>query len=528
MATRLGSHVVRGRRSDNDQGLPPPPDATNAAMYHFQGTQDGTSRNRRPPRNFDFRAPRLKAFERPLLTAKHDSSENPTFPQNHAQDKYRQIDELSDSDEEVMDLSESDAEEQPSKKFRLEDDNADNEAAPSWSNPDPYTSLPPLEETSQKRKDVIKLIRKARISAGAIENDMSKAKDDNFIPLDFSVEAHIGGEEPLTSLRTTPKHALAGARSYETEDSHPPLGPAINNNAASHLGKRRREDDRKAPRVVRVRRGQYHTDGMILEAWQAAVEVYSTPWLQSDMHSSNDPPGVALHKEIIDFYEWIRPRDYEQAVREDVVRRLQRAFERLEPGGQLRAFGSFAAGLYLPVSDMDLVYLRRAFRGRSLNSAGQVVKPPLSVLQNFLHFIKSQGFARKGSVLAVFKAKVPIIKFVDDVSGLKIDLSFDNDTGVVANRTFLHWKTLFPAVPILVSIVKHFLMIRGLNDVASGGLGGFSIICLVTSLVQHFPETSAPPSLGAMLVEFFNVYGNLFNRHKIAIRLDPPSYLDKV
>jgi len=71
-------------------------------------------------------------------------------------------------------------------------------------------------------------------------------------------------------------------------------------------------------------------------------------------------------------------------------------------------------------------------------------------------------------------------------------------------------------------------MMRGLNDVAFGGLGGFSIICLVTSLVQHFPSASQPPNLGLMLLEFFNLYGNLFNRHNIAIKLDPPGYISKV
>jgi len=83
-------------------------------------------------------------------------------------------------------------------------------------------------------------------------------------------------------------------------------------------------------------------------------------------------------------------------------------------------------------------------------------------------------------------------------------------------------------MPILVSIIKHFLMMRGLNDVAFGGLGGFSIICLVTSLAQHLPSTGQPPNLGLMLLEFFNLYGNLFNRHDVAIRLRPPSYISKV
>ena len=125
-------------------------------------------------------------------------------------------------------------------------------------------------------------------------------------------------------------------------------------------------------------------------------------------------------------------------------------------------------------------------------------------------------------------AKVPIIKFIDDVSGLNVDLSFNNDTGVVANETVQKWQSQYPAMPIIVSIIKQFLKVRGLNDVALGGLGGFSIICLVTSHIQHLPGAAAPSNVGDILLQFFNLYGNLFDRNTIAIRLDPPGYIDKV
>ena len=236
----------------------------------------------------------------------------------------------------------------------------------------------------------------------------------------------------------------------------------------------------------------------------------------------------SLHKEIIDFYEWVKPRDFESAVRGEVITRLQQAFQRIEPGGQLKAFGSFAAGLYLPTGDMDLVYLRRSFRGRSIMQNGNLAKPPFQLLQRFLNFIRTQGMARDGTVVLIPSAKVPIIKFVEKISGLKVDLSFDNDTGVIANQTFQNWKSQYPVMPIIVSVIKQFLMIRGLNDVSIGGLGGFSIICLVTSLIQHLPPAGQPTNLGHILLEFFNLYGKLFNRNQIAIRLEPPSYIEKV
>lgn len=69
-------------------------------------------------------------------------------------------------------------------------------------------------------------------------------------------------------------------------------------------------------------------------------------------------------------------------------------------------------------------------------------------------------------------------------------------------------------------------MIRGLNDNASGGIGGFATICMVTSLVQNMP--SHKDHLGELLVEFFNLYGNLLNVQDVGIRMEPPGYISKV
>ena len=177
---------------------------------------------------------------------------------------------------------------------------------------------------------------------------------------------------------------------------------------------------------------------------------------------------------------------------------------------------------------MDLVFLQHSFRPGTTHASGLPPPPSRSLLNKFAKRLRDKGLARAGTVQLIPFAKVPIIKFLEEVSGLRVDLSFNNDTGVTANDTFQKWKSQHPAMPILVSVIKQFLMIRGLNDVAIGGLGGFSVICLVTSLMQHMPGASPPSNLGQLLVEFFNLYGNLIDKETVAVRLDPPGYIDKV
>lgn len=70
-------------------------------------------------------------------------------------------------------------------------------------------------------------------------------------------------------------------------------------------------------------------------------------------------------------------------------------------------------------------------------------------------------------------------------------------------------------------------MIRGLNDNSVGGFGGFATICMVTCLIQNLPANKHY-NLGELLVEFFNLYGNLIDIKNVGIRLEPPGFIDKV
>jgi non-canonical poly(A) RNA polymerase PAPD5/7 len=127
----------------------------------------------------------------------------------------------------------------------------------------------------------------------------------------------------------------------------------------------------------------------------------------------------------------------------------------------------------------------------------------------------------------ISKAKVPIIKFVDRVTGLRVDISFENMSGVTAVSTFKEWTTQYHAMPILVTLIKQFLLMRDLNEVYSGGLGGFSTTCLVVSMLQQMPAPLSD-NLGELLLSFLELYGTKFNMLENGISLNPPGYFTKV
>lgn len=216
-------------------------------------------------------------------------------------------------------------------------------------------------------------------------------------------------------------------------------------------------------------------------------------------------------------------------MREEVLGRLREIVKRRFPASDVHCFGSFAAGLYLPTADIDVVVVSDGYLKHGVPNVCQ----SRSQMYSFAKHLKIVAMAEHDFVEVIPKAKVPLIKFVDRITSLRVDISFENKTGLIANHTFGAWKQQFPAMPILVMVIKQFLMMRGLNEVVNGGLGGFSVTCLVTSLLQNMPrvqtgEMVPEHHLGELLMEFLDFYGNQLDIARAGILMEPPAYFDKV
>ncbi|KAG9242186.1 hypothetical protein BJ878DRAFT_426466 [Calycina marina] len=472
--------------------------------------------------------------------------------------KYIAPDDVSDSSEAEMDMSDAgdDTEEPQQKQIKTLKRAADADDAPKWSNPDPYTALPPVEETLRKKKDVVKLIRKARVDAtAAVKTEAAPAIDD-FISFgnddtepEYEPEPAPTGvvEQSIPAIRSGPLNALS--KPARTPNPVVDLVSSDDENAVvvpnPELGNRKRTirdeikdtpilqeallgngSTRAAPRLHSSPKGKkLPVHGAILREWKGL----ETPWIGID-HSDTAKIGVWLHKEIYDFYEYVHPRRFEDFIRgklvEDLRTRVQNVYHQFQP--DVLTFGSYPAGLYLPTADMDVVVVSRSF----MQGGPKEIGHSQGSVRKFARFLDNEGVVMPGSMDMILHAKVPLVKYVDRLTGLKVDISFENDTGLIANKTFQDWKSKHPAMPLLVTLMKHFLAMRGLNEPVNGGIGGFSVICLVTSLLQLLPQTSAgymvpEHHLGDILMEFLDLYGNKFNWKTTAIVLNPPQYVSK-
>ncbi|XP_063114018.1 terminal nucleotidyltransferase 4A isoform X2 [Cavia porcellus] len=228
-----------------------------------------------------------------------------------------------------------------------------------------------------------------------------------------------------------------------------------------------------------------------------------TPW-KSRAYS----PGIqGLHEEIIDFYNFMSPCPEEAAMRREVVTRIETVVKDLWPTADVQIFGSFSTGLYLPTSDIDLVVF------------GKWERPPLQLLEQAL---RKHNVAEPCSIKVLDKATVPIIKLTDQETEVKVDISFNMETGVRAAEFIKNYMKKYSLLPYLILVLKQFLLQRDLNEVFTGGISSYSLILMAISFLQLHPRIDArraDENLGMLLVEFFELYGRNFNYLKTGIRI---------
>ncbi len=246
------------------------------------------------------------------------------------------------------------------------------------------------------------------------------------------------------------------------------------------------------------------------------------PWLKSNNHTKQLEVSDWLTMEIKDFVKYISPSEKEIEARNSVVHRLNETIVSLWPDAELHCFGSYSTDLYLPGSDIDTVVISK---DRKYDNKASLYK-----LSTYLRVHK---LGKRIETIA--KAKVPIIKFVDPETGYHIDISFERENGLSAAQIIISWIKSTPGLRELVMIIKQFLSVRRLNEVHTGGLGGFSIICLVYSFLRLHPRMitgSIDPmdNLGVLLIEFFELYGFNFGYDDVAIAFrnkTQPVYIPK-
>jgi len=143
------------------------------------------------------------------------------------QTRFKEIDSSSDErDIKIVDLTHSSDDERGSVPHKRVKMNGHAEAGvPKWSNPDPYTVLPPPETLGAPKKDIVQVIRKAKVDAANAGDSGSAAREADFISLSFGDD--FDEDMASESDHEPPPNAPSGpaTRIQSSMDDIPPPPP---------------------------------------------------------------------------------------------------------------------------------------------------------------------------------------------------------------------------------------------------------------------------------------------------------------
>ncbi|KAI9336271.1 hypothetical protein BD770DRAFT_401809 [Pilaira anomala] len=244
------------------------------------------------------------------------------------------------------------------------------------------------------------------------------------------------------------------------------------------------------------------------------------PWIEFMNLSRFKQPLSAhrlLQREVTCFLQYLEPTDIEIKLRHYLVHRIRLAITEKWPEASVDVFGSFSTDLYLPNSDIDIV----------------VQFPPSTQirLRRIASCLEAEEICRDPQIIE--HASVPVIKFEDVMTKLKVDIILNSTSGIDSANMIQSMIQKYPGVRPIALIVKYLLSLRHMNEVFTGGLGGYAVVCLVVSFLQMHPKVASGQidpmqNLGVLILDFFQLYGINFNMDVVGVCVnDNGSYYDK-
>ncbi|XP_044132056.1 poly(A) RNA polymerase GLD2 isoform X1 [Bufo gargarizans] len=217
-------------------------------------------------------------------------------------------------------------------------------------------------------------------------------------------------------------------------------------------------------------------------------------WLFEEVETTLPVANDKLSQQILDLFQACQ-QQISDLKKKDICRaELQREIQQIFPQSRLYLVGSSLNGFGTRSSDADLCLV---IKDEPMNQQTEA-RHILSLLQK--HFYTRLGYIERPQLI---RAKVPIVKFRDKVSGVEFDLNVNNVVGI--RNTFLlrTYARVENRVRPLVLVVKRWAGHYGINDASRGTLSSYSLVLMVLHYLQTLPEPVLP-SLQKNYPECFN------------------------
>ncbi|XP_076355314.1 poly(A) RNA polymerase GLD2-like isoform X1 [Tachypleus tridentatus] len=166
---------------------------------------------------------------------------------------------------------------------------------------------------------------------------------------------------------------------------------------------------------------------------------------------------------------------------------------------ELVVVGSSVNGLGSNRSDMDVCLVLPHEKVEQESNS-------LSILMQILRKIRECHFIKKPEVI---RAKVPILKFTDRISGIEVDLNINNTVGVRNTQLLNYYSRMDWRVKPLVLITKRWAKDNGINDAKNRTLSSYSLVLMVIHYLQYGCSTPVLPCLQSIVKDKFLLHSDV-------------------
>lgn len=182
---------------------------------------------------------------------------------------------------------------------------------------------------------------------------------------------------------------------------------------------------------------------------------------------------------------------------------LENLFSKSFPGGSLHLTGSSRNGFGSEGSDADFCFVLSS----SSQSHNRIES--LTVLRRMQRVISKDHYFQFLNKCTVVPASVPIIKFVDTISGCECDINVNNTVGVRNTHLLRAYCGVDSRVRPLVVVVKKWAKTQGINDASQGTLSSYALTLMVIHYLQAVCMPAVVPVLQRTNPKLFNFGGSM-------------------
>ncbi|GAB2271624.1 hypothetical protein Dimus_006454 [Dionaea muscipula] len=178
-----------------------------------------------------------------------------------------------------------------------------------------------------------------------------------------------------------------------------------------------------------------------------------------------------LNAPFLAIYESLIPAKEEKAKQKQLLASLEKLVNKEWPDAKLYLYGSCANSFGVSNSDIDVCL---AIDDQDINKSEFLLK--------LAEILESDNLQ---DVQALTRARVPIVKLKDPVTGISCDICINNILAVVNTKLLRDYAEIDVRLRQLAFIVKHWAKSRGVNETYQGTLSSYAYVLMCIHFLQH-------------------------------------------